>query len=209
VTAFLYAGREGAMAETSDDSFVRLFRENGSALRRYLARLVRSTDVAEELAQEAFARVYAVEATSIQSPRSFLFRTAHNLAVNHVRHERTAATESVGDVGDIEGVIESQSSSDLSMPTAEAELAGRQELALLRDAIDHLPAQCKKMFVLRKIDGLSYREIADRLELSVSSVEKGIARAMRLCHERLEQACEPRVTTALHCKIHKRNGHDE
>jgi RNA polymerase sigma factor (sigma-70 family) len=170
------SGDDPLVAIRGEDWFARLFREHGHPLRRYLSQLVHSFDAAEDLAQEAFARVYATDAAQIQSPRSFLFRTAHNLALNHVRHQRVASI--------IPGGLDGIETTDTA-PSAEQSVVARQELATLRAAIDRLPPQCRQVFLLRKIEGLSHRQIAERLGIAVSTVEKHIAKGVRSCHAEL------------------------
>ena len=80
-----------------------------------------------------------------------------------------------------------------STRSAEKELTARQELALLEHAIAQLPAGCRTVLLLRKVELLSHREIADRLGIAVSTVEKQHARALRLLRAALpnETGCGP------------------
>jgi len=134
--------REGAgntHAREHGDGFAGFFERHRRHLLRYLARLVSSSDVAEDLTQEAFARVYVVHDGTLRSPRSFLYRTAHNLAMDHMRRRRVAATEPLTDVtADTVGD---------DSPPPDACVAAREELRLIEAAIQELPPKCRKVFI--------------------------------------------------------------
>jgi RNA polymerase sigma-70 factor (ECF subfamily) len=74
-----------------------------------------------------------------------------------------------------------------SAPGVAQEVMARQELDLLEEAISQLPDGCRVVLLLRKIEQLSHREIADRLGIAVSTVEKQHARALRLLRAALER----------------------
>jgi DNA-directed RNA polymerase specialized sigma24 family protein len=86
-------------------------------------------------------------------------------------------------------------------PSAEEGLNTRQELALLMDAIASLPDRCREVLTLRKLYGLSQREIAQRLAITESTVEKHVAHGVRLCAERMfakrEQAVKPKTAKEM------------
>jgi RNA polymerase sigma-70 factor (ECF subfamily) len=65
---------------------------------------------------------------------------------------------------------------------AAAWLDGRRKLALLAQAVAHLPPQCRKAFLLRRIDGMEYKEIAKQMNISVSCVEKHVANGLLKCN---------------------------
>lgn len=169
------------MKDPGNDWFVGFFREYRHELRRYLARFVSSTDIAEDLTQEAFARVYAVSASKLQSPRNFLFRTGHNLALDHMRHLKVSAAEPIET--DVIG-IESQD------PSAEQQLASKQELELVWAAIGELPPKCRKVFLLLRFEGRSVKEVAQEMELSESTVRNHAVRAFAYCQARLDEGTQ-------------------
>lgn len=158
-----------------DEWFVGIFTRYGRALRRYLRRFSLNDDTAADLAQEAFLRTYAASADKrIEHPRSYLFQTARNLALNDIRRRNTANTEAVADFDDL-GVYE-------EYPSLESAHISREEFDVLCEAIDQLPTQCQRVFVLRKIYHFSYAEIATELGIAVSTVEKHVARGAKACH---------------------------
>jgi len=179
------------MSDRKPDWFAGFFEKHRRGLRRYLSRLVSSADVAEDLTQEAFARIYAVRADGVQSPQSFLYRTAHNLAMDHVRHRRVAAAEPLDDA--TAGSIRHEA------PSAEDQVASRQELDLVRAAIAELPPKCRTVFMMLRFEERSYKDIAREMALSETMVRKYAVRALQYCQMRLEQerAAKPRAGRAF------------
>jgi RNA polymerase sigma-70 factor (family 1) len=169
-----------AMTPTSEsptDSFVKLFNESRSALLRYIRRFVRSSETAKEIVQEAYLRTYR-ERDSIITPRAFLFSTARNLAANEIRHRRLVERDAL--VSADEGLVEAQCES------TEIGFLRDERSRLIQQAIDRLPPQCRAAFTLRVFHECSYREVADRLGISVKTVEKHISRGLRDTHQYLK-----------------------
>jgi RNA polymerase sigma-70 factor (ECF subfamily) len=159
-------------------AFERLFARQFPALKRYLTRFVCAED-AEELAQEAFVRVYAGDATRIDSPRGFLFQTARNLAISHIRHCRVTATALAKDIG--------AAPATGNAPSIEEMLSRFQDLACVRAAIECLPPRRREIFLMRMKNDLSYTEIADKAGISLKGVESHLARGVEACRDFFEQ----------------------
>lgn len=151
------------------EAFIKLFAESRQALHRYIRRFVRSSETAKEIVQEAFLRTYR-ERESIITLRAFLFSTARNLAAKEFRHRQTVER-------DTSRFDESRSHPDCE--SLETGLLRDERNQLIQEAIDRLPPQCRAAFTLRVFHDYSYKEVADHLGISVKTVEKHIARAMR------------------------------
>jgi RNA polymerase sigma-70 factor (ECF subfamily) len=162
----------------ADIGFAAFFRENTVLLCRYVQRLVTSSAVAEEISQEAFTRTFVALGKQHPAPRQFLFTTARNLALDHLRHSRTAATDLAGDA------LELISPPDES-PSAERALLSKQQLALLRVALDELPLATRAIVTMRCLEGQSIAAITQRLRMSETSVRKYLARGMLHCQVRV------------------------
>jgi RNA polymerase sigma-70 factor (ECF subfamily) len=161
-----------------EGSFAAFFRDNTAPLCRYVKRLVTSQAVAEEITQEAFTRTYAALASDAHpAPRQFLFTTARNLALDHLRHVKTAATDPVGDLDALNPVDET--------PTAEQALLSKQELALLRAALEELPLRTRIIVTMRCLENQSIATITARLGMSETAVRKYLARGMLHCEDRV------------------------
>jgi RNA polymerase sigma factor (sigma-70 family) len=161
---------------------LQVFLENKAAIKRYLGRFSLRTEDIEDLAQETFIRAFAAESTQkIRFPKALLFRIARNLALNEKAKMSNATTESLEDLAETSVIV------DVGQIAADEELSARQEIRLLAQAVANLPPQCSRVFLLRKVNGLSYRQIADRLNISVSTVEKHVALGMLRCSDYLRQ----------------------
>jgi RNA polymerase sigma factor (sigma-70 family) len=151
-----------------------VIRSHHTSVLRYLRRRGATAEDALDMAQDAYLRLLKYEgATDIQSPPAMLFRIAGNVAADHVR---AAALRHRGRCVDID-VVELAS----EQPSAERELSGEQSLAALRRAIAELPPKCREVFLLSRVNGLTYAAIAVRCGISVKTVEKHISRALGAC----------------------------
>ena len=109
------------------------------------------------------------------SGRALLFTTGRNLALDELRRRQIVTFESVTEIADLP-VYE-------DVPTAAEAAAHHQELEILTKAIQSLPDRCRQVLTLRKIYGLSQKEIAARLGIAEHTVEAQIATGMRKCAE--------------------------
>lgn len=144
------------------------------SIRRLVARIVEPQDI-DDILQETYIRVCAASGkTNILNPRSFMLKTAQNLAFNHLT---TAYQRRVQ--------LEDFSASDLEPTTRNLESDWESEERFLGfcRALRTLPLQCRRAFILRKVYGMSQREIADSLEISESTVEKHVAKGLLLARE--------------------------
>jgi RNA polymerase sigma-70 factor (ECF subfamily) len=156
--------------DTRTDTFIKLFAESRDALHRYIRRFVRSSETAKEIVQEAFLRTYRERESAI-TPRAFLFSTARNLAANEIRHRRTVERDTLDRADELRVDAEHES--------LESTFLRDERNRLIQQAIDRLPPQCRAAFTLRIFHEYSYKEVADRLGISVKTVEKHISRGMR------------------------------
>lgn len=141
-------------------------------LRRYLSRLLGNAPEAQDVAHDAYIRIYpSVGKPTTERPEALLYVTARRLAINRLKRRSISPLSP-------EGVsLETAASSNPGVPQ---QVMARQELKLLQDAIARLPEGCRTVLLLRKVELLSHREIADRLGIAISTVEKQHARALRL-----------------------------
>ena len=134
-------------------------------------------DEIEDIVQETYVRVCQVERKDkITEPRSFLFKIAHNLALDHVKRAQSRLVVSVEETGE-SGFGEAERSADETF----AQVASNEEFSHFCEAVRRLPVQCRRAFVLKKVYGCSQREIAREMNLSESTVEKHIAQGIKRC----------------------------
>jgi len=162
------------MTHAFPQRFSEFFAETRQGLLRYVRRLTRSNEVAEDIVQEAYARTLE-HGQHARTPKAFLFVTARNLAWNAQRNQRKAATDAVGDIDRI-GAVEDEGASP------EDRLIAAEASGLLRQAVERLPEQCRAAFSLKVFHGCSYKDIAERLGISPRTVEKHVARGLRDTH---------------------------
>ncbi len=165
--------REGAILRVSDmdEWFARNVLPHEPDLRRWLARVAADLDQ-DDLVQETYAAL-AREWRTIRNPRGFMFTVARNLLIGRLRHKRIVNIVTIADLERL-SVIDGQA-------TGEQALVGREELSMLQQALNALPERCRQVLMLRKIEGLSQREVAARLGLSESTVEKHVSAGIRRC----------------------------
>ncbi len=154
------------------------YMEHRAALRRYFLSRTRSALEADDLLQDLYLKVAAVKTEEvIQHPLAYLYRQASNLLLDRRRGERRAAVRdgewrrSAHALGPGEDLADT--------PPADLAVDARLRLEKLVAALNDLPPRVQEVFRLHKFDGLSHKEVADRLGLSRSSVEKHMITALR------------------------------
>ena len=165
--------------KTVETGVVAAFREHESALRAFVSRLVATRDEVDDVTQEAFLRAFNAEkARRVRRPRSFLFTIARNLVLSDLGRKSHQLTESMADLDDLTVLDDCK---------VEAEIEAEESFAEYCRAVSRLPVQCRRVFLLRKIYGLTHREIGNRLGIAVSTVEKHLAKGVRECGEHLDR----------------------
>ncbi|MFT7558254.1 MAG: RNA polymerase sigma factor (sigma-70 family) [Flavobacteriales bacterium] len=159
----------------NNESVNKVYLEIRSRLARIVSHIVPPKEV-EDIVQETYVRVCQVDSERIQHPRSFLYRTARNLAFDHLKKAETRLVSSIDDEPDPEWLL----AGDVTDETFER-AAANQEFGNFCEAVRQLPQQCRKAFVLKKVYGYTQKEIAQQLELSESTVEKHIANGIKRC----------------------------
>ncbi|AUW59758.1 hypothetical protein C1T17_18435 [Sphingobium sp. SCG-1] len=144
---------------------------------RHLTRRTGNPETAADLSHDVFEKLSAVRADipTPQMARSYLFRMAGNLAIDHRRVEARRTEILTGSQVLFEDV-------ELCPETV---AVSRDELRQVEAALEELPPKCKQVLLLSRMHGFSHKEIARKLEISVSLVEKYQLRALRHCRERM------------------------
>ena len=174
---------EGSASESLVEALTRYRKQ----LARRIAQLVKPYDV-EDIVQETCLRLFqAAKREPIRSPRALMLKTARNLALNKLRWadalNHMVATEEGTDTDSKQGQGLETASDE---PTPEAVLEKEQEFGVFCQAIRALPRQCRRVVLLRRVYGLSQREVATRLGISERTVENHIAKAVVACSDFME-----------------------
>ncbi|MDE1165503.1 MAG: sigma-70 family RNA polymerase sigma factor [Pseudomonas sp.] len=148
----------------------------------YLSARIGSRHAAEDIAHDAYVRVLERrDQAHISQPRAFLYRTAMNLVIDDHRRGAIRRAESLD-------VLETDERFFVAPDHAPS--VHDERLDLLVRALDELGDACRQSFLLRKLEGLSHPEIAERLNISKPMVEKHIVNAMKHCRLRMRQWAE-------------------
>lgn len=161
------------MDDPLDAWFAREILAHEGALMRYLSRLWSRRDEVPDLRQEVYVRVYeAASRARPASPKSFMFTVARHLMTDRLRRGRVVSIEAMGDPGAWNVLADELS--------PEHRLDARQELRRLAAAFDRLPDRCRQVVWLRRVEELPQKEVAARLGIGEKTVEKQVAKGMRL-----------------------------
>ncbi len=138
------------------------------ALRSYLRREFPEHPDIDDLVQETYARLLrARDQKPVLAPRAFLFATARNAALDFFRRRKAVEIQGMAELDRLR-VAEDK-------PGVPEVVCQDQELQLLAEAIEALPPRCREVITLRKIHGLSHREIARRLGIAENTVNAQVA----------------------------------
>jgi RNA polymerase sigma factor (sigma-70 family) len=151
--------------------FVREVLPLEAMLMRYLHQNWRNKSDIEDFRQEVYAQI--LDAAEIKIPeraKPFLLATARNLLINRVRREHVVPIDAVADIDAI-GLVSDE-------PGAERSVIARDVLRRLQVALDRLPPRCREAVVLRRIEGMSRRDIAARMGIAERTVADHIANGM-------------------------------
>ncbi|MDX3909096.1 MAG: sigma-70 family RNA polymerase sigma factor [Sphingobium sp.] len=141
-----------------------------AALRGRLRRILPPTQELEDTVAEVLARAYATENWEpVTAGRAYLFTIARNLVIDNARRNKIVSFETIADLELLQ--------SDTGL---EGQLHARDALRQVEIIVEALPIQCRRVFVLRRIHEKSMGEIAEEMGLSVSTVEKHLAKAIAM-----------------------------
>jgi RNA polymerase sigma factor (sigma-70 family) len=165
----------GAVMSTADVNawFVREVLPLEPILMTYLRHHWPNKGDIEDLRQEIYARVHVAAQKRIPQPvKPFVFTVARNLLINRARQERVVPIEAVADLEALGIAIDA--------PAPDRTVIARDELRRLQDALDQLPPRCREAVILGRIEGLSGREIAARMNVGTATVSEHLENGMRL-----------------------------
>jgi RNA polymerase sigma factor (sigma-70 family) len=142
-------------------------------VRAWLRRARLGNEDIEDILQESYCRMASLASVDhILSPRGYFFTVARNIALVRIRRARIVRIESVDEIERLEIISDA--------PSPERVTVGRAELARVQRLIASLPARCRRIFEMRKVQGLPQKEIARVMGLSETIVENESAKGLRL-----------------------------
>lgn len=158
------------------DIFNMVFKSFYSLLCSYARDLIKSYDIAREIVQDVFVRLWENH-TRIQirtSLKAYLYRSVNNACLNYIRNNKHKLVQPVDQ--EHYHYLENLVADDSGWLNSAARLEVLENK--LRKAIDHLPDQCRQIFILCRFEHLSYPQIAEKLSISLSTVKTQMGRAM-------------------------------
>lgn len=142
-------------------------------VRRWLGRTGATGHEIDDIVQDAYCRIAALDSVShISNGRAYFFRAVRNIAIERARRARVVRLDWLTEI-ELANVVDHE-------PTAERILLGRQELKRVERIIEALPDRCREIFRLRRIQGVSQKAIAQRLNVTENVVEMQASRALQL-----------------------------
>ncbi|KQW35827.1 MULTISPECIES: RNA polymerase sigma factor [Pseudomonas] len=167
----------------SQSRFHHVFLAQRTPLLRTLERMVSNPSTAEDLLQETYLRVTrALGERTVEHLEPFVFQTARNLALDHLRARRIQSRTLLDDVPPevVHNVVAPQSS-------AEDAAHAQQLLERLNVSLQALSSRQQQIFILSRLHGHSYQQIAERLGVSLSTVQKELKLIMAICVGQLQR----------------------
>lgn len=144
-----------------------------SYVRACLRRASIQTGEIDDIVQEAYSRIARLEHFQhISNPRAYFLEVSRNVLFEQLRRSRIIRIEAIAEVD--MPIIHDDS------PDQERIAIGKEDIRKLQRLIEKLPDRCRKMFVLRKIHGLSQKQIAEQMGVTENTVETQVGRGLRL-----------------------------
>ena len=156
--------------------FEHVFKEHFKSLHSYAYTIVKDDIMAEELVQNVFYKLWEkkgqIEVN--QSITGYLYRSVHNESLNHLKHLKVREAH--------QAYVKHQPQGSNN---AAEQIKLRDLKRHLDKALSELPEQCRTVFQMSRFEELKYQEIADRLQISIKTVENHMGKALRLLRQKL------------------------
>ncbi|MEM7161016.1 MAG: RNA polymerase sigma-70 factor [Bacteroidota bacterium] len=159
----------------NQQEFRQTFEQYFDAIRNYVYFMSSDVDLAEDIAQDTFVKLWDNRDTIILSTvKSYLYTIARNLTLNHIKRDKLKYNF----------IAQTELRQDNNSP--EFELEQKEFKEKLEAVIASIPEGNREVFLMNRIEGMKYAEIAERLGLSVKAVEKRMSKALKIIREEIE-----------------------
>lgn len=164
-------------AGISETAFEQVFRSHFRALHAYACTILKEEATAEEMVQQVFFKLWEKkdQVTIQQSVNAYLYRSVYNECMNYLKHQKVKKVHRAHTLHTADSAAEQPS----------RQLAARELEGRIAEALNQLPEQCRTIFQMSRFEELKYREIADKLKLSVKTVENQMGKALRIMRTQL------------------------
>lgn len=166
------------MIFTNKEEYKKVFEEYYNPLCNFAFKIVKRKDLAEDVVQEVFVQIWHKRSTIQLSShiKNYLFQSTRNKAIELLRRNKLESDYIQNDMHSKEDSYEIEQDANTFMLKEQ-----------LKRSIRQLPPKCQEIFVMSKVNGLTYTEIAEELNLSVKTVENQMGRALKLLREMLKK----------------------
>jgi RNA polymerase sigma factor (sigma-70 family) len=167
-----------AVDDSLEDWFRREILPCEAALVRFLNRKWARREDVQDIRHDIYIRVLeSAERARPTQPRAYLFSVARNILIDRARRDRIVAIDLLEDLDVLNVLIDNVS--------PERQASGRQQLQRLSRLFDRMPLRCREVVWLRRIEGLTQKEVAERLGIAEATAEKHLFRGLRLLADAL------------------------
>ena len=165
------------LSKRDEAAFEQVFKTHYKNLHAYAFTILKDEDEAEEMVQQVFFKLWErSEHLSFSGPiAAYLYRAVHNESLNFIKHQKVKAGHQ------LQVAYSMKNKSEQASPKMI-----RKELEnKFREALNELPEQCRTVFQLSRFEDMKYKEIADKLDISVKTVENHMGKALKLLRTKL------------------------
>jgi RNA polymerase sigma-70 factor (ECF subfamily) len=165
------------LAQRDEAAFEQMFKTHFKRLHAYAFTILRDEIQAEEMVQQVFFKLWErnENLSLIGSVSSYLYRAVHNESLNYIKHQKVRSNHQLNVAYSMKNEVEHPAKKIMA-----SELEKK-----IHSALNELPEQCRTIFQMSRFDELKYREIADKLGISIKTVESQMSKALRLLRVKL------------------------
>lgn len=167
------------LAEKNEAAFEQVFKQHFKSLHAYACAILNDAADAEEAVQQVFLKLWErPEQLNLSGNiAAYLYRAVHNQCLNQVKHNKVKTTYQ----------MHVAYSSNRDANNAAGKIAGRELEARFQAVLAELPEQCRTIFQLSRFDEMKYREIAEKLGISIKTVENQMGKALKILRLKLAE----------------------
>jgi len=165
-------------------SITEAFIKHETFLKRFISRFLSRPQDIEDVVQDTYLKAFTAEKKQqIQQPKAFLFRVARNAALTQLTKKSRQIMSYVEDYDGLE-IINDEAS-------VEDHAAAREKIGMFCQSALEMPPRCRRVFLMAKVYGMSYKEIAAELNIGTSVIEKHVAKGLEICHAYMQRMEDP------------------
>jgi RNA polymerase sigma-70 factor (ECF subfamily) len=165
------------LSKRDEAAFEQVFKTHYKRLHAYAFTMLKDEDDAEEMVQQVFFKLWErSEHLSFSGPiAAYLYRAVHNESLNFLKHQKVKTGHQLHVAYSMKNKSEQ----------AHPRMIGKELENKFREALNELPEQCRTVFQLSRFEDMKYKDIADKLDISVKTVENHMGKALKLLRTKL------------------------